>query len=228
MSVDYAAKVAAGIKLLDEQGPQDWRSKIDLGSLRLESCDVCVLGQVFGVYDNGLDALDIDTYDAKKYGFNTDYSMQELTAAWKDALGKNNVLVEKGDVYTDKPGCCAVKVVGTSMVNIDGEMVTAYIVVSGSVNNGVFTKHSGVQPEVYLKSQFEENGGYYNTKLESFTFKKGQLVTNDTGKIYFVISEYEVREVKDQGMALLTSSVDRKGLREVRTYNGKLFTDTMK
>ena len=91
---NYAAKVAAGIKLLDSEKP-GWRDLVNLSSLRLESCDVCVLGQVFGSYDSGKDALDLDSYEAQQYGFNTDYSFQELTAAWKDALGKDNVLVEK-------------------------------------------------------------------------------------------------------------------------------------
>src|SRR6478735_12553958 len=92
MSNEYADVVNAGIKLLDESGPSNWRDLVDVNTLRLESCEVCVLGQVFGSFEDGLNNLDLTQSTSKDYGFNTNYSMQELTKAWKDALGKNDIL----------------------------------------------------------------------------------------------------------------------------------------
>ncbi|WAB09325.1 hypothetical protein SEA_STELLA_85 [Streptomyces phage Stella] len=223
---DYAAKVAAGIKLLDSKKP-GWRSKIVMDELDLGSCDVCVLGQVFGSYDSGKYALDLDTYEAKDYGFNTDYSMSELTKAWKDALGKNNVLVEKGEVYKDKYGY-AVKVLATHIVTVGNETITAYIVDAGQVARGssTFGSYKGA-PSVLRKVDFEQT---YTEKVEKFTPKKGMFLQGASGKAYYMCTDDEIREVKDGAYATwLTdmSAAERSSLKELFTGVGKKFSDTV-
>lgn len=52
-----AENVQNGIRLLDTSGPENWRERIDTGTLDLASLDNCILGQVFGSYSKGMDAL---------------------------------------------------------------------------------------------------------------------------------------------------------------------------
>ena len=219
MAKDFSAQVTAGMSLLDQQRP-GWRSEIDLGTLDLGNCQVCVLGQIFGDYEDGLEALDIS--DPYKYGFNAVEGMYALTQAWKDALGKNKVLVEVGDIYTDESGCCGIKVVQTEMVSVDGETITVYLVKSGYVSSGELKESSGVS--LVRKDVFEENGGYPK-RLVQFKPKRGMFITNDTGKVYYVRSETIVREIADQSRSYWLSDIDQKGLREVVTSSGILLSE---
>jgi hypothetical protein len=50
--------VARGVALLDEHMP-GWELKIDVGTLDMGDCDVCVLGQLVGEYTEGLHQLGI-------------------------------------------------------------------------------------------------------------------------------------------------------------------------
>lgn len=51
-------RVEEGAKFLDKKVP-DWATMLDLGALELGDCSQCVLGQLYGHYDNGVVALDI-------------------------------------------------------------------------------------------------------------------------------------------------------------------------
>jgi len=51
-------RVQAGVELLDSQVP-GWDSRIDLDTLDICSESSCVIGQLFGRYDKGLNALDL-------------------------------------------------------------------------------------------------------------------------------------------------------------------------
>lgn len=56
--VDQARPYAdTGALLLDEQGPKDWRSKIDVEILDIADGTDCILGQLYNGWENGLDAL---------------------------------------------------------------------------------------------------------------------------------------------------------------------------
>lgn len=97
----YTDQVKKGAALLDKEVP-DWRGRIDTFKLDIESWTQCVLGQVFGAYDEGLDQLTrtrvlagIDTSAwqgrcdfAVEHGFNTreDQGSGALTDAWLDEL----------------------------------------------------------------------------------------------------------------------------------------------
>ncbi len=52
----YPAEVAQGAALLDRELP-DWPAKVDPCRLDQGFADACVLGQLYGDYDFGLDAL---------------------------------------------------------------------------------------------------------------------------------------------------------------------------
>ncbi|AWN05164.1 hypothetical protein SEA_VORVOLAKOS_84 [Streptomyces phage Vorvolakos] len=229
---DYAAKVAAGIKFLDGKAASgalsaNWRDKIDLDELSLESCDVCVLGQLFGGYETGKYTLNIDSYDAKAFGFNTDYSFNELTAAWKDALGQNGKLVEKGEVYKDNYGY-AVKVIQTHIITVDNVTTTVYLVQAGSLSGNVFKAYSGNEVTALQKIDFEQT---YKTKVEKFVPKKGMFVTaTSSGRNFYVCSDEEVRELKDGAYATWISDLskaERDSLKEMVTGVGKKFSETV-
>lgn len=103
-------RVQAGIALLDEKGPADWRERIDLGKLDLAYMSRCILGQVFGDFYAGARDLGfkeewawyVNERDTAPYGFWRDASLPDaygdedlqesedeyaqLTAAWKAAL----------------------------------------------------------------------------------------------------------------------------------------------
>ena len=228
---DYAAKVAAGIKFLDSKAASglvsaNWRDKVKLDSLDLGSCDVCVLGQLFGSYSDGQYELGLDTYDSKSYGFNTDYSFGELTQAWKDALGKSGVLVEKGDIYKDRYGY-SVKVLSTTLVTLDNETITTYIVQTGEIKGGAFKAYDEKSVSILRKKDFETT---FTTKVEKFVPKKGMFVTTASGKNYYMISDDELRELKDgaysQWLIDLTSA-ERGSMREMVTGVGKKFSETI-
>jgi len=86
-------RVRAGIALLDGSGPTNWRARVDVDKLDLENPRSCVLGQVYGTFDDGMDALDLTFVEAARYGFVTGVglryvpsSWRALTDAWRDAL----------------------------------------------------------------------------------------------------------------------------------------------
>lgn len=54
-----ASRVRAGVALLDREEP-GWWSKVDVASLKLDDCWMCVLGQAFGSYHNGVQRLPIE------------------------------------------------------------------------------------------------------------------------------------------------------------------------
>lgn len=229
---NYDSVVAAGIQFLDANYSGDWRKKVDARSLDLASCDVCVLGQIFGSYDTGKADLDIDTTEAKKYGFNTDYDFSALTKAWKTALGADNVLVEKGQIWTDRPGCCAIKVVGTQSISVDNKDVMLYLVQYGSVNksNGKFTASDATEVSLLKRSDFGTGAPMYVNKFSFFQLKSGMFVTNSTGKVYYIETEGEygyAREVADQRSSVYNNTIEKQGLRELRLPSGKLFSDTV-
>ena len=79
--------VARGIELLDQKMP-GWAAKIDLDILRMSSCHVCILGQLYTEYGLGLSALGLSK--GRDHGFDVPtlfHSDHEvLTAAWREAI----------------------------------------------------------------------------------------------------------------------------------------------
>lgn len=65
--------VMNGVELLDRRFP-NWEDLIDPDSLEIDSCDNCIIGQLFGDYTTGLDTLRIGQLKACTLGFNVDTS----------------------------------------------------------------------------------------------------------------------------------------------------------
>lgn len=90
--MSIAEKVQNGSNLLDRVRP-GWRDEIDLDTLDIGSLDCCVMGQLYGSYTRGLDALGL-TGKATAHGFSLGMGLiREFPAgAWK----------EKYEVLTDE------------------------------------------------------------------------------------------------------------------------------
>jgi hypothetical protein len=94
MSTDYSARVARGAALLDRIRPS-WAREIKLDVFDMGLCSKCVLGQLYGLYDDGLDALGLISGDRAEYiyGFNSSSLTQmasyaALTTAWRAEIRK--------------------------------------------------------------------------------------------------------------------------------------------
>lgn len=70
-------EVKKGIALLDSK-VEGWRERIDVSKLDMASGDSCIVGQVFGSYGVGLDALGIES--GRGYGFYPAYSNDPTVA----------------------------------------------------------------------------------------------------------------------------------------------------
>lgn len=106
--------VQAGIAWLDEHGPEDWRSLVNVRILDINSTQYCVLGQVFAKYANnpehtrtgywGDPEMYYSGYDYAVHtflngqfhdsitgplgfsGYCEEYSNEDLDAVWRAAL----------------------------------------------------------------------------------------------------------------------------------------------
>jgi hypothetical protein len=84
-------RVRLGIGLLDTFGPDDWRERIDIKRLDLADSSRCVLGQVYGGYEQGCRRLWMgEPYAFGFYepGFFTanHFMYDQLTRAWIQEL----------------------------------------------------------------------------------------------------------------------------------------------
>jgi len=66
MTTDLASRVDAGARLLDQKLPS-WYRGVALDELAMQSCDRCILGQIYGSYTEGCDSLGLDW--GGQYGF---------------------------------------------------------------------------------------------------------------------------------------------------------------
>lgn len=98
-SRESLAAVKRGAKLLDKKFGPNWFRKIKSSTLDLESCRLCVLGQLYAAdadeYEDGFDAgLRILNGEVKgdptKFGFDQFYDEKadwdQLTALWKSEI----------------------------------------------------------------------------------------------------------------------------------------------
>lgn len=102
-----AERVAAGVQLLDEKGPEGWRDRIDVESLSLASPIDCVLGQVYGhplprhkrwgSYLKAMIALDLTPHMAQDYGFDLEYGDSKdfglLTDEWVGVIASQHLSI---------------------------------------------------------------------------------------------------------------------------------------
>lgn len=95
-STSAVQRVENGCAFLDEHVP-GWRSRVDLQSLDASDCWSCVLGQIFGDFDDAVRLFALSDQQQYRLGFisglkevsatATEKRYQPLIAAWKDALG---------------------------------------------------------------------------------------------------------------------------------------------
>jgi hypothetical protein len=83
-TIDYAARVRRGAALLDRVRP-GWAREIDRDRLAMESCDRCILGQLWGDYMDGFRELvrPLDSrilFSAADHGFTL--PLREQTGPW--------------------------------------------------------------------------------------------------------------------------------------------------
>lgn len=87
MTTTIADRVAAGAAFLDSAAP-GWDERIVTGILDIASWSRCVLGQLYGGYSRGVEALDLDPEEAHDLGFdgNVHVDASERTQAWRDLI----------------------------------------------------------------------------------------------------------------------------------------------
>ena len=82
-------RVEAGVAFLNVVKP-NWLKKIDVEKLDLGNKKVCMLGELYGYYDDGISTLGLENKTSATnlgfYGSKRGYKV--LTAAWKNKIAK--------------------------------------------------------------------------------------------------------------------------------------------
>jgi hypothetical protein len=116
--------VARGIALLDGKGPADWRLAIDTEYLNMSGFFTCVLGSIFGSFNDGLTALDISHYygtEAFDYGFDTEPgSYWRLTDEWIRQLTNFTTSISVAQRSFTMPELTLSQVVARGIALMDG------------------------------------------------------------------------------------------------------------
>lgn len=83
----WTTAVADGVALLDEHN-EGWWANIDLSRLDLDSPTNCILGQLYGTYYRGREALDIGEGEGDLYGLDCYQPGQfkTLTFMWTEVI----------------------------------------------------------------------------------------------------------------------------------------------
>lgn len=85
MDLTIEERVDAGIRFLDEKVP-DWRNKVNPATLDIGNSWNCPLGQIYGIYVEGLRWLGLTSMTASRYGFERDHYTQNI---WDDINALN-------------------------------------------------------------------------------------------------------------------------------------------
>ena len=104
------ARVERGAALLDRERP-GWQEDVDPFTLRIESCERCVLGQLYGDYTAGFSALTGPETQVpgwrQMHGFainrgETEIAFWVLTDAWIAAIAARRVPVTEAPTLADE------------------------------------------------------------------------------------------------------------------------------
>jgi hypothetical protein len=110
---ELAKRVERGAVLLDERWP-GWWNEVDTGQLDIDHCLCCVLGQLWGDYDEGQRELFGDdqavairrgqehpSHTAVRHGFNTTdrWAAVPLTNLWRAAIERRRGVVVTPTTY---------------------------------------------------------------------------------------------------------------------------------
>lgn len=83
MTIDYKAAVVKGAKFLDSVRP-GWHDEVNIDNLKQIMPMNCVLGQVYGHYDDGLNELGISDSAGAHFGFTLAKDDHYNTSLWSD------------------------------------------------------------------------------------------------------------------------------------------------
>lgn len=177
-------RARSGAYLLDCKGPKDWRKKVNLEILALSSDKHCVLGQIYGNYDLGMDALGISSLAPIDLGFcagsgsaKHEYvSSRELDEAWRELLSTPDRI---GKIYKTTFNRY-VKVIGKSENN------GVLWVCLGSDVGGRFEAHPST-PDYFVRT--EERIEKEWTEVKPLTAVKGDVLFDNEGNLYLVGSD---------------------------------------
>lgn len=109
--------VSLGATLLDRAEPE-WAAMVDVDGLNLNETDLCILGQIFGTYDKGLQALNMaEGTSAALHGFNLHETlvsqdnddlwntyMKKLAEFWKEEIKSRLCESLQDDKVLEKAG----------------------------------------------------------------------------------------------------------------------------
>lgn len=235
-----AARVAKGIKFLDdntcscgwgqcEEGsvPSNWRSKINLDELSIESTDKCIIGQIFGTYYKGANELEDKGMDGHGMGFcsGRDYSTSgdneyisegELDLAWRATLG--GVLPAKlGAVYLYK----TYKSDGAIVLSeFEDDGVKWVAIKAGEVLGDDITS---AYRSVMKLSQFNER---YELR-PSIVIVEGQFYTEADGNVWYAGKDCTAWKLGQEGAAWTgyESLAKKAGLKVYTTLAGRPLGD---
>ena len=84
-------RVACGMAFLDTRMP-GWHKDVRVGDLDISTSCGCVIGQLFGSYNDNVEGLGLTPHDARDLGFyefdgqGREERYGRLTAAWQDSI----------------------------------------------------------------------------------------------------------------------------------------------
>jgi hypothetical protein len=82
-------QIAKGVSLLNEVNP-NWKKKIRVSLLNMDKKQMCILGQLYGHYDEGLRILHLNSQTSLEHGFRTKPAPPEerqiLTEEWRKII----------------------------------------------------------------------------------------------------------------------------------------------
>lgn len=98
-NVKIKQRVQAGVRMLDQKLGSTWRKNINLERFNLMNTRCCMLGQLFGSYSRGVQALGLTgDYEAVACGFEsknwTFEEFGELTREWKLVVASSRCIAK--------------------------------------------------------------------------------------------------------------------------------------
>lgn len=230
-SAETAKKlVAAGGSFLDLKRNGNWRAEINKDTLDLASPRYCIVGQLYGEYDDGLGELGISNPEARKYGFESGYSdntyveSSDLTNAWKAYLTE---VAHKGvtvgtilnGVYSAQ---AALKVI--SGVTIGGDLY--WISEEGRLGTGQYLGILTAPPAVHRASTILESWKVWTpAKVEKGKFYVFTSNYDTAPSVWYAQTDDKLWKMLADGATWISAANAEKksDFRELETSNGNNF-----
>jgi hypothetical protein len=223
--------VAAGGAFLDIERNGNWRAEIDTENLSLASVTRCIIGQLYGGYDGGLDALSINNREARGYGFesgDTDgvyVDSSTLDDAWKDYLTQSPNGVGVGTILNGNySATAALKIV--SSVTIGHELY--WIAEEGRVGSGQFVTVPSAYPQVMKASKVLESWKIWTpNKVKAGKFYTFTAQFDPGPSVWYAQTDGKLWKMSASGATWIsaTNAEKKSDFAELNTNNGSNFND---